>query len=158
SGGTPPSEPSRDELARWIKGLPAAEKDAALLRFLTEEGDTLLRTDLFQRYIAARTPKKASKAGARRRTVAQLFAACDARSEEEKRKKAERAEAERARRDRERAKYLDELAVRETETWREVDELIATKQTEKYDRAVTLITDLYELAERSGSKGAAEAR
>jgi hypothetical protein len=27
SGGEPPSEPSRTELARWVKGLPAADKD-----------------------------------------------------------------------------------------------------------------------------------
>src|SRR5436309_5768926 len=50
SAGEPPAEPSRAELARWVKRLPAADKDAYLLRFLGEEGDLLLRAELSKRF------------------------------------------------------------------------------------------------------------
>ena len=133
SAGEPPSEPSRTELARWVKGLPAADKDAYLLRFLTEEGDLLLRAELSKRFREATVPKGTRPTpGVERRTATQLLAAHDALVEEKRRKSAERAVRERARREREqaeaRAKYLDELAHREPATWREIDELIATKR------------------------------
>ena len=38
SAGEPPSEPSRTELARWVKGLPAADKDAYLLASSPRKG------------------------------------------------------------------------------------------------------------------------
>ena len=101
SAGEPPAEPSRTELARWVKGLPAADKDAYLLRFLAEEGDLLLRAELSKRFREATVPKGARPApDAERRTVAQLLAARDALVEEKTRKAAERAARERARRDR----------------------------------------------------------
>lgn len=47
---------------------------------------------------------------------------------------------------------------REPATWREVEELIATKCPKDYDRAVTLLVDLRDLAGRSGRTAEAEAR
>ena len=150
-------------MARWVKGLPAADKDAYLLRFLAEEGDLLLRAELSKRFREATAPKGARPApDAERRTVAQLLAARDVLVEEKNRKAAERAARERARREREqaeaRAKYLDGLARREPATWREVEELIATKRPKDYDRAVTLLVDLRDLAGRSGRTAEAEAQ
>lgn len=161
--GEPPAEPPRDELARWIKGLPAADKDAYLLRFLAEEGDLLLRAELSRRFREASVPAgKRPTPVAERRTVAQLLAARDALVEAKAREAARRAAAERSRREREqaeaRAKYLDGLALREPATWREVEALIATKRPKDYDRAVTLLVDLRELAGRSGRTAEADAR
>ncbi len=163
SAGEPPAEPSRAELARWIQGLPASDKDAYLLRFLAEEGDLMLRAELSKRFREATMPQGARPApDAERRTVAQLLAARGALVEAKKRKEAERATRERARREREqaeaRAKYLDDLARREPATWREVEELIATKRPKDYDRAVTLLVDLRDLAGRSGRTAEAEER
>ena len=50
------------------------------------------------------------------------------------------------------------MAHREPATWREIDELIATKRPKDYDRAVTLLVDLRDLAGRSGRTAEAEAR
>ena len=80
------AEPSHDELARWLKKIPAATKEAYLLRFLAAEGDELLRAELFQRYREATTPKNKRTAVAERRTVAQLLAARDALVEKQSRK------------------------------------------------------------------------
>ncbi len=163
STGEPPPEPSRSELARWVKGLPAADKDAYLMRFFAEEGDLLLRAELSKRFREATAPKGARPLpDAERRTVAQLLAAHDALLEAKTRKAAERAAKERAVRDREqaaaRAKDLDDLARREPAAWREVEALIATKRPKDYDRAVELLVDLRDLAGRSGRTAEAEAR
>jgi hypothetical protein len=160
--GKPPAQPSQAELARWVKGLPAADKDAYLMRLLADEGN-LLRVELSKRFREATAPGGARPApDAGRRTVAQLLTAGDALAEENSRKAAERAAKERARREREqaeaRAKYLDELAGREPATWDDVEQLIATKRPKDYDRAVTLLVDLCDLAGRSGRSAAAEAR
>ncbi len=163
SVGEPPAEPSRTESARWIKGLPAPDKDAYLLRFLAGEGDLLLRAELSKRFREATVPKGARPSpDAMRRTVAQLLAGRDALVGEKTLKAAEREAGERARREREqaaaRAKDLDELARREPATWREIEVLITTKRPNDYDRAVTLLVDLRDLAGRSGRAEEAEAR
>jgi hypothetical protein len=142
-------------MARWVKALPAAEKDDYLVRFLAEDGDILLRAELSRRFREATAPRGRKHASAKgRRTVAQLLAARDARAEERSRKEAEQAATGRARRERERsearARYLDELARREPATLREVETLIDTKRPKDYDRAVALLVDLRDLAERSG--------
>ena len=46
STGEAPAGPSRDDMAKWVKSLPAVIKDDALVRFLAEEGDLALRAEL----------------------------------------------------------------------------------------------------------------
>src|SRR5262249_39053648 len=126
-----------------------------LVRFLAEEGDILLRAELAKRFREATAPRDTDRARAsERRTVAELLAARDALAKEKSRRAAEKAARERARREREqaeaRAQYLDQLAGREPAAWREVEQLIATKRPNDYDRAVTLLVDLRDLADRSG--------
>jgi hypothetical protein len=159
----PPAEASHSELVRWIKKLPGSDKDGYLLRFLAEEGDLLLRAELSKRFREATLPKAIqSIRDTKRRTVAQLLAVRNALVEEKKREKSERGAIERARLERERAesraKYLDDLARRESATWREIDVLITTKRPKDYDRAVSLLVDLRDLARRSGCIAEAEAR
>ena len=163
STGEAAAGPSRAEIARWVKALPAADKDAYLVRFLAEEGDVLLRAELSKRFREATAPRGKGRArDAARRTVAQLLAARKALAEEKSRKAAEHAAREKTRRERERAearaKHLDQLARREPETWREVEQLIATKRPKDYDQAVTLLVDLRDLADRSGRAAEAAGR
>ena len=100
-------------------------------------------------------PRGKPKSSEVRRTVAQLLAARNALAAEKKRKASEQRAREKAKREREqaeaRSKYLDELAGKEDKTWREIDDLIATKVPKSYDRAVELLVDLRELAQRSGA-------
>jgi hypothetical protein len=72
------AEPSHEELARWLKKLPAATKEAYLVRFLAAEGDELLRAEMFQLHREATTSKNKNTAVAKRRTVAELLSARDA--------------------------------------------------------------------------------
>jgi hypothetical protein len=155
SSGEPPAAPSRTEMVRWVETLPVADKDKYLARFLAEEGDILLRAELWKRFREATAPQGTDRARASaRRTVAELLAARDALAQEKSRKAAEQAARERARREREQAEartqHLDQLASREPAAWREVEQLIAMKRPNDYDRAVTLLVDLRDLADRSG--------
>jgi len=155
STGEAAAAPSRAEMVRWVEGLPSADKDAYLVRFLAEEGDLLLRAELAKLFREATAPRGMARApGAGRRTVAQLLAARAALAKEKSRTAAERAARERASREREQAeartKHLDQLALRAPAAWREVEELIATKRPKDYDQAVTLLVDLRDLADRSG--------
>jgi hypothetical protein len=155
SSGEPPAAPSRSEVVRWVETLPVVDKDRYLVRFLAEEGDVVLRAELAKRFREATAPRDTDRLRAsERRTVTELLAARDALAKEKSRRAAEKAARERARREREqaeaRAQYLDQLAAREPAAWREVEQLIATKRPNDYDRAVTLLVDLHDLADRSG--------
>ena len=57
SVGEPPVAPTREELARWVKRLPAADKDDVLVRFLSDEGDLVLRAEVLQRFREATVPE-----------------------------------------------------------------------------------------------------
>jgi hypothetical protein len=162
SAGEAPAAPSREELARWVKKLSTTVKDDSLLRFLSEEGDLILRAELLRQFREATLPGTIARPASGRRTVAELLTARDALIEEKRRETAERQAKEMAKRQKEqaeaRSKYLDNLAAKETGTWREVDRLIATKQPKSYDQAVSLLADLRDLAKRSGTQSAFEAR
>ncbi len=159
-----PAEPTPAELASWIKRLPVAEKDAYLLRFLTEGSDLLLRAELWKRFREATTAPAAANLAAPdgRRRAAQILAARDALIETKNQKAAQRAAREQVKVQNEKAaarvKHLDDLSRREAASWVEVDQLIATRLPKNYDTAVQLLADLRELARRSGRAAEAEAR
>ena len=163
SAGEPPAEASKAEMARWIKGLPVADKDAYLLRVLAEELGQILRMEMARRFREATATGKPSKDPTKgRRPLRRLIAERDLLEEQKKKEAAEKAAKEKAARDRreaeERSKYLDTLASREAATWREVETLIATKLPKSYDRAIELLIDLRDLAARSGRAEEARAR
>jgi hypothetical protein len=66
---------------------------------------------------------------------------------EAERKAVEQEKQERAR-TAARVKYLDKLAGREAQIWEQVDALAQTKQPINYDRALSHILDLHDLASR----------
>ena len=49
-----------------------------------------------------------------------------------------------------RARYLDQLEKREEATWNQIAAHIQKRQPNEYDKAVTLLTDLYDLSKRRG--------
>ncbi len=147
------------EVARWVSSWPDAEKTALLTRFI-EGNEPHLRAAIIRRFreATAVSPTAAVKS----RTVGELLQAAEQHADERRRREAERAAREQARREREaqaaREQLLATLALREPEAWREVDTLIAAKQAAKYDAAVQLLKDLYEVAQRAGRQQVAEAR
>ncbi|MDB5351818.1 MAG: hypothetical protein JWN86_3065 [Planctomycetota bacterium] len=163
SAGEPPTEPSPSDVSRWVKGLPEAEKEAYLLRFLAGEGDLAIRAEVSRRFRESTAPKPTRHSPKTEgRTIAEILAGREALVEAREREEAGRAAEERTRREREqaeaRSRYLEDLAGREQSAWEDVETMIARKLPKEYDRAVALLVDLRDLAERSGHASRAEAR
>jgi len=152
-------EAPKEQLARWIATLSGAEKDRMLVSVATGE-DVHLRAKLLRGFREARGTSSAPTPAPR--TVAELLAAAERRTEARLRREAEKAAREKARREKEEAeareRRLDKLAKREAEEWGRVDELVAMKQAKAYDQAVGLLRDLRDLARRDGRELEAELR
>jgi hypothetical protein len=151
--------PSRQELVRWIAGLPDTEKNELLMRIAAGE-ESHPRAEILRRYREARLTGHVEMTESR--PAAELVATAERRAEERRRREAERAEREKARREREgaeaRERRLDELAKHEAETWRRIDQLVASKRPAAYDEAVRLLCDLKALGSREGRAAAVERR
>lgn len=148
--GSPPLQagPSPEDLERWVRALPDAEKGDLLARVVNGE-DSFVRNELRLRFREANALALEPSGGGR--TVAELMARAEERAEARRRAEArERATA--------RATYLDGLAGREEQIWHQVEELIDTKQPKKYDEAVRLLVDLRDLAIRGKTNDEFKAR
>lgn len=146
------ADPDRKELAEWIQGLPAKEKDDLLATAALQPGEgwriELLRR--FEQQVAQQTSH--TTAANPRRTVRELLAAAQARTEEKTRrleaKRTAEAAREKAKAAAKRASYLDQLEKCEGETWERIAAHIQKRQPGEYDKAVSLLIDLHDLAIR----------
>ena len=146
--------PSRKELATWVRGLPANEKDDLLVGFLSEPSERC-RLELLQRF--QRENADATNHGAiERRTVKDLLTASRVRADERARqlsaKRAADAARKKAKDEADRAVYLEGLAKREKAVWKQVEAYIEKRQPKDYERAVILLMDLYDLSVRQGDE------
>lgn len=138
------------ERARWIAGLPAAEKDELLSR-LMEGNASHLGVELCSRF-ERQNAVKPSGPIPMTRTVGQLLAAAVGRRQRRNEVTLRKAAEERARKDREaareREKHLEGVARRMPELWDLVEALLAAKQSKAYAEAVQILQDLREVATR----------
>jgi hypothetical protein len=146
--------PTRRELSTWIRSLSEKDKNELLITAVAEQGERW-RNDLirsFRRQNLCQT-SDASAASERRKAV-DLLAAAHARAKERARLLNEERIAEAAKRRAEdeanRARYLDQLARREPEIWKRLAAHIQMRQPKDYDKAVVLLTDMYDFAVRRG--------
>jgi hypothetical protein len=142
--------PSRRELSAWIRGLPEKDKNELLITGFLDEGERW-RSGLVRRFRRTNLPQPSDVlAASERRKAGDLLAAADARAKERARLLNEQRTAEAAKRRAEdlanRARYLDQLGRRQLEIWKQVAAHVQTRQPKDYDRAVSLLTDLHELA------------
>ena len=153
SASTPLSAgPSRKELAEWIQNLPEEEKNDLLVTAALQSGERwkieFLRR--FQQQTAPRTSH--AHATLQPRTVHDLLTAAQARAEERIRqleaKRAAEAVRQKAKDEADRARYLDQLEKSEGEIWNRITAHIQKRQPNEYDRAVSLLIDLRDLAVR----------
>jgi hypothetical protein len=146
--------PSRKELAAWVRGLPANEKDDLLIDFLSESSERC-RLELLQRF-QQENAVAASHGAIERRTVKDLLTAARVRADERARQLSAKRVADAARKKEkdkaDRALYLDHLAKREKAVWKQVEAYIQKRQPKDYDGAVLLLADLHDLAVRQGDE------
>jgi hypothetical protein len=146
--------PSRKELATWIQGLPANEKDDLLIDFLSESSERC-RLELLQRF-RRENGVAANHVAIERRTVNDLLTESRVRSDERanqlRAKRAEDVARKKAKDEADRAVYLEGLAKREKAVWKQVEAYIEKRQPKDYERAVILLVDLHDLAVGQGDE------
>ena len=146
--------PSQKELATWVRGLPANEKENLLIDFLSESGERS-RLELLQRF-QRENAVAASHSVIERRTVKDLLTAARVRADERAKqlsaKRAADAARKKAKDEADRTVYLEGLAKREKVVWKQVEAYIQKRQPKDYERAVILLVDLYDLAVRQGDE------
>jgi len=146
-------QPPAAELSRWVRAMPATDKDAILMRLLSGD-DAHLRTELLRRFGS----QPVAVNGGDRRTVAQLLDAAETRRTGRRREAERRRAADQARRERAataaREKHLQDLSSRHEQAWQQVDTLIDTKRPREYDAAVVLLQDLQAVGDRDGGADA----
>jgi hypothetical protein len=146
--------PSRKELATWVRGLPANEKDDLLVDFLSESSERC-RLELLQRF-QRENANAASQGAIERRTMKDLLTAAQLRGDERARQlsaqRAAVAAQKKAKDEADRAVYLEGLAKREKAVWKQVEAYIQQRQPKDYERAVILLIDLHDLSVRQGDE------
>lgn len=152
-------QPREEKFVDWLTKLPAGEKDDLLVAFCSDE-QPHLATKLRRRFKESTSSVADAVPGGR--TIGQLLARAGVlreRREEEEHRKAEKARAKRkADEARKRQAELDDLSRRGEAPWNEVHTQIESKQASAYDRAIAILKDLHDLAERSGTLDAFSAR
>ena len=148
------ARPSRRELSAWIRGLAEKDKNELLVTAVVEQGERW-RNNFMRRFRHKNLQQLSNVPLAReRRKVGNLLAAANARAKERARLLNEQRIAEAAKRRAEdeasRTRYLDQLGRRQPEVWKQVAAHIQTRQPKDYDKAVSLLTDLHDLAVRRG--------
>jgi hypothetical protein len=151
---SPADGPSPAEIADWVARLTTSEKDKVLakLLFVGEHaaGDVSDLRRRFQREWNEKNASRISVADSGRRTTAEICEVASELGEEAERHAAElrlRQETDRKRKvAMERERYLKALAPRAERIWREVESLLRTTNQKSYDKAVTWLCDLRDLA------------
>ena len=155
---SPVKPPDEAELVAWLARQSPREKDQWLARFVLQS-ELVLPAELMQRFLRDHATGQHAEAGAERpapRTACALLEAAVSRRVDRERSTVAREAVERVRRERElataRERHLDSLAGRETQLWRKINDLIASKLPKNYDQAVGLLVDLRDLAARSDER------
>ncbi len=150
----PSANTEREATETFIRSLPEEDKVALLMRL--QDGEPHLGAELRRQQMAAMgqgldTGGGQCSAGALREAARRIAA-------EHQRAAIEEAAAKNHRREKERAQarkqHLALLAERGEAPWRKVEELISRRNQPGYERAVTLIIDLGEVARSRGKEGA----
>jgi hypothetical protein len=146
-----PPPPADADLAEWLGKLPEAGKDDLLIRAATGRSADI-GAEVLRRFHQER--EGSANPAAPRRTVGELLAGAQARAEEAAQQAAKKRATEESKQKREqdaaRARHLVQLAGREPALWKKVQALVQTKRPNDYDRAVTILIDLRDLADRVG--------
>jgi hypothetical protein len=143
-----------EELERWLRRLPEKDKDAYLLR--VARGELNVPNELRLRFVTEHQVSSSRAPLPPRRQVASLIGRAEKFREERQVAEAARREAEEARRRDERARereaHLERLRGQEQQLWGQAEALARRKTPGDYDRAIVLLRDLRDLAERRNGR------
>ncbi|MFO0952374.1 MAG: hypothetical protein U0835_14745 [Isosphaeraceae bacterium] len=150
--GRPPADATDEQLADWVKGLPAKDKDDYLIRLVSKNGAPSLAAKMLRRFRESNRPEPNASKKASRRKLADLLARRDVLEENARQAEARAETKKQAKQKSGREAHLDTLAGREGQVWADVEAKIQLKTQDAYDEAVALLTDLRDLALRQGRR------
>jgi hypothetical protein len=155
------SEDVSSDIRAWLKKVPAADKDGWLAQLVKGEG-TRIEGEVLRRFRAERPRTNTRGTAPSPRTLAEILARAEVLGEEREKRDAKADARARAAHARAEAKALEQrvaaLAKDEAGAWAAVDAHIASKDTGRYDQAVSMLYDLSVLAERNGKVADFEAQ
>ena len=150
--------PSAADLRTWIATLPINERDDLLANILagSMQGDQTAALQQLSRFIKIWRRLRGSKgAKIKLRTVGELLKKADLVRQNRERLEAEKKAAALAEKQRlqkiAREKRLNEILGQEPILWAQIESLASEKKAKSYDKAVELLTDLRDLAVRTGA-------
>jgi hypothetical protein len=155
---------THEEILAWIAAMAPKDKDAVIAA-LIEGKDPHYAAEFRQRVV--RDIQHARNCGGnvpagKRRSVGQLLKRAESLAGERRAKEAEIHAREMAKREHKQAeqrrKYIEALVGKEASLWSKVDKLIATKNPNRYNDAVSLIQDLRDLAAMTNQMAAFTSR
>lgn len=148
--------PSIADLRTWIATLSINERDDLLANILvgSMQSDQTAALQQVSRFTKIwQTLRGDKKAKIKPRTVGELLKKADLVRQNRERLQAEKKAAELAEKQRlqkiAREKRLNEIVGQEPILWAQIESLASEKKAKSYDKAVELLTDLYDLAART---------
>lgn len=147
---------SDDHARRWLASIEPAEKDKILMQLLVGD-QPHFRAEVQQRALRSLSCGGSSfgtEHAGTARTAGQLLELAERSRTDRLERDAQRRAEEQAKREQEKAarreSYLSSLVGKEEDLWTRIDQLISTKQPNKYDEAIALLKDLREVSDRTG--------
>jgi hypothetical protein len=139
---SPSQQTAEIKLEKWLPALTEAEQQKFLLKLVKREPQVDLQLISRLRELAGVGKSAATlTTGTRRFSEIQSIAENVSEQRQQQAKKAAKAK---------RTKQLEALALNEDQTWQQVLDLIAIKQSKPYDEATALLQDLCDLAKSQG--------
>jgi hypothetical protein len=138
-----PSQQTADiKLEKWLPALTEAEQQKFLLKLVKREPQVDLQLISRLQELAG-VGKSAATLTPGSRCFSEIQSIADNVSEQREQREKKAAKAKRT-------KQLEALALNEDQTWQQVLDLIAIKQSKPYDEATALLQDLCDLAKFQG--------
>lgn len=150
---------SAEDISGWVAKARSKDKDAVLIRLLEREDSRIVASELRRQALSEIRAGVKAGSGPQTsgpRTVGALMARGEMIEEQRQKQEAESRARDRAERQRaeaeERKKHLESLDGKESALWTEVDKLIRAKQAKPYNKSVSLLKDLRDLADMTGNR------
>jgi hypothetical protein len=131
------------KIEKWIDKLSEEEKHEFLFRLSLGERNLSLLLNRRLLELAAKEQPYEEKKSIERRTISFLIKLVEKWRQNKKEEERQKAEIERQ-------KKMEMLATKKNEVWEEIYMLIKEKKPKSYDKAVTLLNELNELAQYQG--------
>lgn len=144
---------SKNDIMSWVLELPIKKKDALMADLIADDDPHFITT--LQNQVLDSLHNGVSRPVAPLRSAGELMEQAQVMKDARREKKATERARKKAQREREaaieRKKYIESLQNKESMLWSGVYDFIGTRQPKRYDQAISILRDLYDLAKLQGT-------